>query len=64
MNKLEFLILSGTSQFGFVDAPVVELDGSLAGAGVDGLAISAGDLVRTTALATRRAIDSAAVART
>ncbi|HEX8204339.1 MAG TPA: autotransporter-associated beta strand repeat-containing protein, partial [Isosphaeraceae bacterium] len=37
------VVIDGTSQPGFTGRPVIELDGSAAGAGVDGLLITAGD---------------------
>jgi len=39
----EPVVIDGTSQPGYTDKPIVELDGSLAGNGVDGLHISAGN---------------------
>ncbi|MBL8792771.1 MAG: right-handed parallel beta-helix repeat-containing protein [Planctomycetia bacterium] len=41
----EAVIIDGTTQFGFVGAPLVELNGSLAGAGTHGLIIAANDVV-------------------
>jgi uncharacterized delta-60 repeat protein len=37
------VVLDASTQPGFVDAPIVELDGSAAGVGVDGLVVRSGD---------------------
>ena len=43
------VVIDGTTQPGYTGTPIIELDGSLAGAGVNGLTITAGNSYRAAA---------------
>ena len=55
------VIIDGTSQSGFAGTPVIEVDGSLAGSGVDGLTITAGDTTVRGLVINRFASDGIAI---